>query len=236
MGCETTPPTLGIPAAQTPAPRQNAQQELKSAWRLYDRKEYHQVITNVQQILNRYPDTKASIDAHYLLALAYYHIEGYPSAVTLFVDYLGMDPEGRYADDTRKLIQKIAVAYEKQYPSEDRVKIHLASVEERLKTESSVKLKIEQADLYWQLGRFEQASELYVTLLGEFPELKSDVLFNRRVEMHSDNTYTVLTPTLLFKRMWRKTPLSLSILILSARVEININMNSPRSIILSLVK
>jgi len=207
IGCETTPPTLGISPFLTPAPRQNPQQELKAAWRLYNRKEYHQVIPNVQHILNRYPDTNASIDAHYLLALAYYHIEGYPASVSLFVDYLSMAPEGKYVAECRKFIQQIAMAYEKQYPSSERIKIHLASVEEKLKSEPSVKLKLQQADLIWQLGHFEKSGNLYVTLLDEFPELKSDVLFNRRIELHSDNTYTVLTPTLVSQRDVAKNPI-----------------------------
>lgn len=207
IGCETSPPTLGVNSPLTPAVRQSAQHELKMAWRLYERNEYHQTITKVQHILERYPDSRVSTEAKYLLGLSYYYIDGYPDAVTLFVDYLAEAPEGQYAENCSRLVQHIAIAYEKKYPSDERIRAQLALVDQELNSTSSLPLKLKRADLNWQLARYDKAGKLYSDLFEEYPAIGNDVLFNRRIELHSDNTYTVLTPSLMYQREINENPI-----------------------------
>jgi len=207
IGCESTPPSHASRLTPTPTKELRAQKDLRSAWELYEDDAYHQVIPNVEHILRRYPSTRASIESNYLLALAYFKIEGYPDSVAYLVEYLNQVPEGKFSVESRELIKRIAIAYERQYPSEERVEKHLKSVEALLETNPTYDLQLQEADLNWQLKHYAKAGDLYIKLLDKNSELAKDVLFNRRIQMHDDSTYTVLTPEILSKRNISNNPI-----------------------------
>jgi tetratricopeptide (TPR) repeat protein len=206
-GCATTSQSIQK-SSSSALLQQQAQDELNSAWKKYNNRQYHEAIPNLLHLLSRYLDTPASIESRYLLALCYYQVEGYKDSIDLFNDYLKLAPQGKYAAESRQHIAKISIAYEAQFPSDTRTKSEITRLENELaSTPQSVTLKIKLADQYWQLGSYAQAGDLYVNVVQADPAFRRNQTFNERIDLHDDGTFTLITPKEQTKRSIEKDPL-----------------------------
>lgn len=188
--------------------QQAAQIALKEAWDQHEDEEYHRAITNLLQLMARYPLTRASVEARYLLGRCYQAVDGYKDAMNLYRDYITLAPEGDYAPDARNRMLQLSVIYEKRFPSQKRTKEQLDAVEEALdENPESVSLMIDRAQHLWMLGRYDEAGEQYMDIAELDPSFKSTQLFTQRIELDDEGTPTVLTPKLLEERTAARDPI-----------------------------
>lgn len=196
-GCATTSST----STASTSVQQQAQNDLSAAWRLHNKAQYHQAITNLLHLMSRFPDTDASIEARYVLGLCYQSVEGYKDALTLYSDYLNVAPDGQYSDDTRRRIQSLSFEYEKKFPSEKNLQRELAGLNQKIESDpDSVVLRMQRADRTWKLGNYESAGRQYLEILDRDPGFANTQLFRERMERQSDGSYIVITPNLLSER------------------------------------
>lgn len=188
--------------------QQAAQKALTEAWEQHNDEEYRRAITNLIQLMARFPLTRASVEARYLLGRCYEAIDAYKDAVNLYRDYLTLAPEGDHAPDARNRMLQLSVIYEKLFPSQQKIAEDLVLIDEALKNDpQSVSLLIDRADHLWMMGRYDDAGKQYMEIVKLDPAFKLTQVFTERIDVEESGEYTVLTPAAVEERVAADNPI-----------------------------
>lgn len=188
----------------------SARQDLAAIRALLESDRYYEALPRLQQAIAKYPNENASAEAQYLLGYTYYKIDDYRDAIESLNEYLALAPEGRHEAEARALVTRLEKDYRDRYPEHRDIERDLAGVREDLeKNPASLDLSKRLADLLWRHGDYIESGALYIETARLFPNLKHDEVFLRRVELRSDGSYTVLTPSEALRREIAQRPLSI---------------------------
>jgi len=183
--------------------------DISGAWKMYNDRQYHQVIPRLQQIVEGSNEVSTANEARYILGLSYEKIEGHKDAIIMFSTYVRIEPEGQYAPESRESIQRLTRNYEQQFPSEESLETNIASLRTELTASpNSMPLQAGLADLIWKQGNYDEAGRLYFDLSRKYPDFKNNSMFTERIELQTgSSSYVVLSPAELQRRDIAKTPL-----------------------------
>lgn len=168
-------------------------------------------IPQLHEVIARHPGSEEAIEAHYLLGLAYYGIEGYRDAILELNAYLEASPSGKHAEKSRALVERLSAEYRERFPSSVDLDAEIASLQAGLaKNSESSELRKRLADRLWLRGRYEEAGNAYLDMAAREEGFAEDSIFRQRVELHRDGTHTLLTPAVIMQREIEQRPITVS--------------------------
>jgi tetratricopeptide (TPR) repeat protein len=187
-----------------------AQQELAQVQRLLERNEHSIAIPRLLQIMTKYPDTQAAVDAEYFLARTYQSINSYREAIDLYNEYLRLAPEGQYAQRSHDALAVLIEEYERNFWTAERLNNQIAALDEKLKSDpANIQWRLDMAGLLWKRGDYEQAGQVYADIIDEHPEYYDDSTIRGRIEKTPAGAYAVITPAEVQRRAIERQPLSI---------------------------
>ena len=198
-----------ISAAENTFARERvAQREVEQARRTLEAGDASIVIPRLLHTIAKYPETEASVEARYWLAMAYYKMDGYRDAIDLFSEYLAQAPSGPYAGLAQDYVAKLSTEYEAKYPSPGQLDEMIASLAQVVKAyPNDVKNRLDLAALLWTRGNYAQAGSLYNDVVKRTPSYANDETLKRRMEWLPNGDYIVLTPAEVQRRQIESQPL-----------------------------
>lgn len=166
-------------------------------------------IPQLHEVIARYPGSKSAIEAHYLLGVAYYDIDGYRDAIEELNYYLEAAPSGEHAEESRALVERLSSEYRERFPSSQDLDAEIASLQSDLtENPDSIKLRKRFADRLWLRGRYDEAGSAYLDIVAREEAFKQDPIFRQRVELRGDGSHVLLTPAEIMRREIENRPIS----------------------------
>ncbi len=211
-GCVTSdaPPVTNSVGRGAAGNAGTAQQELAQVQRLLDRNEHSIAIPRLLQIMTKYPDTPAALDAEYFLAHTYQSIKSYREAIDLYNEYLRRAPEGQYAQESHDALAVLVEEYERSFWTAERLNGQIASLNAQLETEpTNIAWQLDLAGLLWKRGDYQQAGQVYADVIETHPEYYEDATIRERIERTTSGDYLVITPSEVQRRAIERQPLSI---------------------------
>jgi len=188
----------------------SAQQELAQVQRLLERKEHSIVIPRLLQIMTKYPDTPAALDAEYFLAYTYQSIKSYREAIDLYNEYLRRAPDGEHAQESHDALAVLVEEYERNFWTAERLNGQIESLNAQLEGEpSNIAWQIDLAGLLWKRGDYLQAGQVYADIIEAEPAYYEDATIRGRIERSPNGDYLVITPAEVQRRAIERQPLSI---------------------------
>lgn len=167
-------------------------------------------ILRLCEVRDRYPETREASEANYWLGVAYGEVESHRDAIESLRAYLRAEPDGRYADDARPLLQSFSREYDRRFPSPDKLDADISALRAELsRSPGSPQLKRTLADKLWSRGHYDEAGGLYVELSRADTSFQKDPVFIQRIEMRRDGSHIVLDPAELIRRNIEANPVSI---------------------------
>jgi hypothetical protein len=166
-------------------------------------------VGRLHEVVARYPESREALEAQFTLGVAYESMNSLKDAITAYSQYIARAPEGKHADEARERVGLLAPKYEADFPSADNIERTIESLRTQLQADpDSNDLAVQLANALWAHGDYEPAAKLYFALKDRDPSFGDSDTFTNHIEMHSDGTYTLLTPTELSKRERSQNPLA----------------------------
>ena len=179
VACASTPPNEVLPASD----------EYRRGREAFDRGDFHDAITHLNRLVLNYPEDENVVEARYLLGLANFETEEYPSAAQDFERFQSDYPADSLADDalywagrsyeaqslkpeldqsdTRRAISSYTDLL-RQYPGSEHVEDaegRVAELRERLAEKDYMNARFYSRQELWE------AAEIYArSLIEEFPQ------------------------------------------------------------------
>lgn len=205
-GCETTPG--GPRVVRDGAAAQAAQEELEEARKFIETGEVSGSIPILLQMIGKYPETPAAVEARFLLGRAYYELKGHRDAIDLFKDYVRLAPEGPNADEARAYVEQLTQEYNEKYMTPEALDERIRQLSEQLGADPhSLDIQWQLAEMLWRRGNYSRAAEIYMEIIADHPEYAQDQTVRTRVEMLPNGEYIVMTPAELQRREVEMQPL-----------------------------
>ncbi len=211
VGCVTseTPPVTNTIGRGVAGDTAAAQQELAQIQRLLERDEHSIAIPSLLQVMTKYPDTQAALDAEYYLAYTYQSIKSYREAIDLYNEYLRRDPDGQYAQASHEALAVLVEEYERNFWTAERLNNQIASLNTQLEGDpTNIAWQLDMAGLLWKRGDYEQAGQFYAGIIETDPAFYDDAIIRNRIERTASGDYLVITPSEVQRRAIERQPLS----------------------------
>lgn len=210
-GCATTqPPSMGSTAQPKPRYVNNnaAHRQVEEARRMIEAGDYSVVIPNLLLVVSQYPNTTAALDARYWMGVAYWRIQSYRDAITLFNEYLSLAPDGKYAEKSSEYSTMLVEEYERKFWTARKLAEQIEELQKQLKADpDNLKSQWQLADLYWKRGDYDEAGRLYAKLIEKNPSYAQDSTVRGRIELQPSGQYVVLSPSEVIRRAIEERPL-----------------------------
>jgi len=177
---------------------------------MIEKEDYGTAIPRLLHAIAKYPGSDAAAEAHYWLGVAYYRIQSYRDAITMFHQYLELAPKGRYAADSQAHIAKLTDEYDRRYMSAQELDASIMETAEQVRNNpQDSELRLQLADLLWKRGDYGRAAAIYTALVKEYPALATDKVVSTRIEFLPQGEAVVLTPAELQRRQIAEQPLEI---------------------------
>lgn len=184
------------------------QQELSEAKYMVEHGDYTVVIPRLLQLIANYPNSKAALEARYLLALSYKEVKSYRDAIDVLNEYMRIAPSGPHAEECKKLASTLTEEYERTYWTEKKLVARIDELNQKLTADpNNLDLQWELADLLWKRGDYRNAGAMYASIAQKSPEKAADPLMASRIEIMPSGQYLILTPGEVQRREVEKQPL-----------------------------
>lgn len=168
-------------------------------------------IPQFHELIARYPGSKEATEAHYLLGITYYEIEGYRDAIEELNRYLAAAPAGPHADESRALAERLSEEYRKRFPTPQELDAEITLLQEKLAADpASEALQKGLADRLWLRGRYEEAARMYLEMAARDEAFKRDPVFTRRIDLRPDGSHVLLTPEEIVRREVDRQPIAVT--------------------------
>ena len=188
--------------------RQPARKELGAAENLLKSGNPYSAIPRLLRAINKYPESRAGIDARFVLGRTYYEVNSFALAHDSLSRYLERAPGGQYAAEAREMITRLEQDARERYPTRESIEPQAQALRAEIaKGNGTAGTHTALADLLWRQKRYEESAEAYLEAITLFPDLASDEVLRRRVEIGEDGTYTILTPDEVMRRDRESNPL-----------------------------
>lgn len=213
-GCITprsTSPAAGMPVLRDGlSDHRAAAKEVEAARRLVEAGDQGAAIPRLLHVISKYPGTEEGAEAHYWLGVAYYRIQSYRDAISMFQQYLELAPKGVYAEESAAYTTRLTDEYDKRYLSPDELNDRIAETAAEVAARpEDIELRLRLADLFWKRGDYGKAGEVYAELVKTRPELAAESPIATRMEFLPGGQYVVLTPIEIERRQVAKQPLEI---------------------------
>ncbi len=212
-GCATTSAYSPDTATKKDGARLNqsaGQKELAEARHMVETGDFTVVIPRLLHVITAFPNSQASVDGRYYLGLAYYGIKSYRDSIDMFNEYLRLQPNGKYAEDSKKRVSTLTDEYAQKYWTAEKLDARIAQLNEMLrKSPSNLDVQWELADLLWKRGDYDAATGIYIDVVAKHPERANDALIMSRIERRPDGHYVALTPSEVQRREIQRQPLAI---------------------------
>ena len=93
-----------------------ARREVEEVRRMIDSGEFTPAVPRLLHTIGKYPSSESSYDARFWLRVAYYNLRSYRDAIEMFKEYIQLNPEGRYAEESRDYAARLTQDYQSQFP------------------------------------------------------------------------------------------------------------------------
>jgi tetratricopeptide (TPR) repeat protein len=211
-GCTTTrsnPPATATPMTKNRLlDESGARKEVEEARRMIEAGDYSIVIPRLLQVIAKFPDAEASLEARYWLGVAYYRVTSYREAINLFNEYLRLAPHGKFAADSSEYVAQLTSEYEEKFWTAERLDATIKECAARLqKNPDDFDCKWELAGLLWQRGDYRDAGQIYVSIVQQKPEYRNDATVRSRIDVKPSGEVVVLTPAEMERRYIEEKPL-----------------------------
>jgi tetratricopeptide (TPR) repeat protein len=166
-------------------------------------------IPRLLHVISNAPQSKASLDARYWLAIAYSKIESYRDAIDMMNEYLRLSPEGRYAADAQREIEALDREYRAKFQTAEEMSEEVRELAERVRQNpNDHEMQIRLANVLWKRGDYESAAKIYYDVIGQHPAYAEDAELRDRIERLPQGGFVVLTPAEIQRRAAEKQPLA----------------------------
>ncbi|MBI4556784.1 MAG: outer membrane protein assembly factor BamD [Candidatus Hydrogenedentes bacterium] len=213
-GCTT--PRSTSPVTVTPHTKnylldeRASEKEVEEARRMIETGDYTVVIPRLQHMISKYPESKAALQARYLLGVTYYKINGYRDAIDMFNEYLRLAPDGSYAKESKDYVARVTDEYNQKYPSPEKLDSRIDTLINKLRTApDDLASQWELADLMWKRGDYQQSGRIYLHIIENHPEFTDDKTVASRIERLPTGEYVALTPGEVQRRQIREEPVEI---------------------------
>lgn len=188
---------------------QSIWREVDAAQGMMDDGEFHAVIPRLQYAISKYPVTKPTLDARYMLGVSYYQISAYRESILALNDYLRLSPEGPHAAECAEMVDRLENELERQFPTTSALDEEIALLERSLSEQpSSAELGVQLAEKLWTRGDYERSGALYWELQRAHPEFSNSDHIRTRIEALPEGGYVVLDPDEVERRAVTKEPIA----------------------------
>ncbi len=168
-------------------------------------------IPQFHELIARYPSSDEATEAHYLLGLTYYEIEGYRDAIEELNRYLAAAPAGQHAEESRALSERLSKEYRKRFPTSQDLDAEIELLDEKLAANpTSDTLRKSLADRLWLRGHYEEAAQIYLEMAGRVEAFKRDPVFTRRIDLRPNGSHVLLTPEEIVRREIDRQPIAVT--------------------------
>jgi len=165
-------------------------------------------VQRFQELTARYPESAAAIEAQYWLGRSYEDLGVLRDAVASYDTYLAAVPEGGLSDEARDRAQRLRDNFDEAFPSPETLDERIASLRQRVAgNPDDFAARADLANALWTRGHYDEAASIYMALYDAEPDVANRAEFQRRIELHPDGTYTILTPSELARREREANPL-----------------------------
>jgi tetratricopeptide (TPR) repeat protein len=166
-------------------------------------------VGRLQEVVARFPNTAEALESQYQLGVAYESLGSMKDAISAYGLYVGRSPDGERADDARQRMERLLHEYEAQFPSTEKIDQDIEALRRDLQQNpQSNDLAVRLADALWMRGEYDSSARLYLAVYDRDASVAQSEAFRNRIELHSDGSYTLLTPAELTKRERSLNPLS----------------------------
>ena len=168
-------------------------------------------IPQFHELIARYPGSEQATEAHYLLGLTYYEIEGYRDAIAELNRYLKAAPSGPYAEESRALAERLSKENRKRFPTGQELDAEIVLLRDELAgSPTSDTIQRSLADRLWLRGRYEEAAQIYLRIAARDEAFKRDPVFTRRIELRPGGSHILLTPEEIMRREIDRQPIAVT--------------------------
>lgn len=168
-------------------------------------------IPQFHELIARYPDSKEATEAHYLLGLTYYEVDGYRDAIQELNLYLAAAPAGPYAEESRALVELLSKENRKRFPTTQELDAEIALLRDELAgNPTSDTIQNSLADRLWLRGRYEEAAQIYLNMAARDEAFKRDPVFTRRIDLRPGGGHILLTPEEIVRREIDRQPITVT--------------------------
>ncbi len=185
-----------------------ASEEVEAARRMIEAGDFSVVIPRLLLVITKYPESDAALDARYWLAHTYQQLGSYRDAIDSYSDYVAKAPHGRFADEAESALALLQSDYDERLWTPDRLDTRIAqSREAYASAPDDVETGMELAELLWQRGVYQEAADIYLGVMKDYPGYRRDERITSRIEFYPNGQYNVLTPAQQQQRQAAAAPL-----------------------------
>ncbi len=184
----------------------NPQSNLNSAQRLIEKGEFSHALPKLQAIVesgtNNYPEV------YYFLGIVYQELGSPQEALSNYIKYLQLAPQGIYAENSRRNLRELLGNPNGQIEKVTTIEEKIKSLEEKLKESPQDKqIILELANWHWINQNYNRAGELYKQLVNLYPDMWKDDVVATRIEKDEKGNIIILSPAEAIRRESEKKPL-----------------------------
>ncbi len=207
-GCKTASP--GEAPGRPQAAELAAREEVEEARAFLDEGQLSSSIPILMQVIAKYPDTDAALEARFLIGRAYYELNGHRDAIDMFKEYVQLAPNGPNAAEAKAYVEQLTAEYNEKYMTPEALDRRIQELTDQLaKSPDNLDIQWQLAEMLWRRGNYAGSAEMYREIVKAHPEYAQDQTVRNRFELLPNGEQIVLTPAELQRRQAENEPLQL---------------------------
>lgn len=179
--------------------------EIKLAQQLIEKGQFSQALPKLLSVME---SGEKDATVYYFLGIVYQELGSPQNALTNYIKYLQLAPQGVYAEHSRKQIGELIGTPLNQMERVDTIENQIRTLEQRLQREpQNTEVMLQLANWYWINQDFVKAGNLYKNIITLNATYWSHPIVSNRLEKGVNGEIVVLTPEEALKREAEKSPI-----------------------------
>ncbi len=179
--------------------------ELKLAQQLIEKGQFSQALPKLLSVIE---SGNKDTTAYYYLGIVYQELGSPQNALTYYIKYLQLEPQGMFAEHARKQIGELIGSPLHQIEKVDTIDNQIKQLEQQLRQEpNNTELMLQLANWYWINQDYNKAGTLYKNIVSLDANYWNNPVISSRLEKKENGGIIVLTPEEALKREAEKNPI-----------------------------
>ncbi|MGC8739621.1 MAG: FxLYD domain-containing protein [Candidatus Hydrogenedens sp.] len=179
--------------------------EIKLAQQLIEKGQFSQALPKLLSVIE---SGEKDTNAFYFLGVVYQELGSPQNALSYYIKYLQLAPQGVYAEHSRKQIGTLIGSPINHIEKVDTIENQIRMLEQKLQQEpQNIDIMLQLANWYWINQNFSKAGNLYKSIISLDSNYWSHPVISSRLEKGANGEIVVLTPEEALKREAEKNPI-----------------------------